>query len=370
MQTLNIGQCYDTSAATGDTYIRLVSSSGVVVASNDDSCNLFSQLIYTRTLQGCDTYSLREGCYQAQSCSGLMQYGIGNDGSVSTAAPGSVPTAAPGSVPTAAPGSVPTAAPSSVPTAAPTFSIGSTIVEFDAGIVLNNVNAGSFMADANAQLSFRNATAQAMAGVTIADVTVLSADDDSSGRRLAAAPSAGAAGARGLQITTQRTRVTSHVSASTAQLASTCSNCQSGDNAFAYMTSSLDNSISTGGYTNTLQQASAASGATATLAATVTETANITNFQTYTVTAVPAARPLDNAGAIAGSVSSIIVLLIMCAVGYHLHQCTQGKVKFCDFGPFAVRRSDGRNATCISKQIATSGVVVESGAVKDGMDDL
>lgn len=60
-----------TGSCKGDTYIRLVKENGVEVASNDDSCGACSSLkYYIPFYEPCQTYSLREGCYDSSSCSG------------------------------------------------------------------------------------------------------------------------------------------------------------------------------------------------------------------------------------------------------------------------------------------------------------
>lgn len=59
----------------GDQFIRLFDSHMVEVASNDDhdSNNLCSSLTYTvPTGSGCQRYTLKEGCWSSDSCSGLF----------------------------------------------------------------------------------------------------------------------------------------------------------------------------------------------------------------------------------------------------------------------------------------------------------
>jgi len=56
----------------GDEYFRLFNSAGEQVAYNDDYCGLCSQITYVTT-EGCQTYSLHEGCYEEGSCSGQTE---------------------------------------------------------------------------------------------------------------------------------------------------------------------------------------------------------------------------------------------------------------------------------------------------------
>jgi hypothetical protein len=99
---------------SGDTYLVLVDGLGVVVSENDDGCDLCSYLTYSISGESdaCDTFTLREGCYSSNSCSGQVHV------TVTILQPTSVPTARP-TQPTSVPTARPTM-PTSVPTARPT----------------------------------------------------------------------------------------------------------------------------------------------------------------------------------------------------------------------------------------------------------
>ena len=56
-----------------DTYFVLVNSSGIQVVSNDDAigCGQGSQITYVVPIRaGCQQYTLRQGCYDANACNG------------------------------------------------------------------------------------------------------------------------------------------------------------------------------------------------------------------------------------------------------------------------------------------------------------
>jgi hypothetical protein len=60
-------------ACDGDTVIRLYDNLGAQVASNDDSCDICSQILdYQVTTSGCQEYSLHEGCYGYNACQGTV----------------------------------------------------------------------------------------------------------------------------------------------------------------------------------------------------------------------------------------------------------------------------------------------------------
>ncbi len=75
-QKMTLGTCGMTgSAFTGDTYLRVYSSAGTQVASNDDACGgRGSQLTYTATTAG--TFQIRGGCYSSGSCTGTAVWTI------------------------------------------------------------------------------------------------------------------------------------------------------------------------------------------------------------------------------------------------------------------------------------------------------
>lgn len=61
------------AGCTGDTYLRLYSSSNALLVSTDDGCGLCSLLTYTvPSTASCTTYSLHEGCYASNSCGGTV----------------------------------------------------------------------------------------------------------------------------------------------------------------------------------------------------------------------------------------------------------------------------------------------------------
>ena len=64
---LNFTSC--NNMTSGDTYMRLFSSTGKQLAENDDYCGLYSTIIYELPLTGsCQTYTLHMGCYSDVSC--------------------------------------------------------------------------------------------------------------------------------------------------------------------------------------------------------------------------------------------------------------------------------------------------------------
>ena len=71
---LTMGVCDGEGEFTGDTYIRLYDeTTGMNLASNDDSCGLGSSLSYYFTERSeCGTYRLSQGCYGSSSCTGIV----------------------------------------------------------------------------------------------------------------------------------------------------------------------------------------------------------------------------------------------------------------------------------------------------------
>lgn len=59
--------------STNDQYIRLLSSTGSVVAFNDDSCQRCSLLTYTVPTGTTQTFTLRQGCFSTTTCSGIFK---------------------------------------------------------------------------------------------------------------------------------------------------------------------------------------------------------------------------------------------------------------------------------------------------------
>ena len=74
-----------------DTYIRLYDAQGRQVASNDDYCEFCSQMTVAFT-EGCQSYSLHQGCYSSDSCGGRLAV---------ASAPTSIPSVPPTSGPQA-----------------------------------------------------------------------------------------------------------------------------------------------------------------------------------------------------------------------------------------------------------------------------
>ncbi|HZI14810.1 MAG TPA: serine protease [Myxococcus sp.] len=80
-QTLKLSTCpamLAGAAGTGDTYLRLFTSTGVQVGSNDDyaSCGTLSYITYTVPAGAGGTYQLRAGCYANNTCSGTVAWSI------------------------------------------------------------------------------------------------------------------------------------------------------------------------------------------------------------------------------------------------------------------------------------------------------
>lgn len=106
---------------SGDTYLKVYDSQGSLVAFNDDYCSLCSTVTFTASAK-CQTYTIWEGCYASQSCSGKVGIVIG--ASLPTLFPTTIPSTVPTRVPTLSkvPSVLPSSAPSlsSSPTASPT----------------------------------------------------------------------------------------------------------------------------------------------------------------------------------------------------------------------------------------------------------
>ncbi|HEX5744632.1 MAG TPA: serine protease [Archangium sp.] len=72
-QILTFGTCTLAGASgSGDTYLRLYTSTGALVAANDNACGSLSHLSYTVPADG--TYQLRAGCAGNRGCSGTVVY--------------------------------------------------------------------------------------------------------------------------------------------------------------------------------------------------------------------------------------------------------------------------------------------------------
>eukprot|EP00597_Dinobryon_sp_UTEXLB2267_P015099 CAMPEP_0170119432 /NCGR_PEP_ID=MMETSP0020_2-20130122/14390_1 /TAXON_ID=98059 /ORGANISM="Dinobryon sp., Strain UTEXLB2267" /LENGTH=871 /DNA_ID=CAMNT_0010348797 /DNA_START=71 /DNA_END=2686 /DNA_ORIENTATION=- len=131
--SLRIADCDASRCASGvnnDQYIRLYDGSGAAVASNDDSCNRCSIITYT-TSGVCQKYTLFEGCYSSNSCSGVFTISDSSISSSPTTAaissPSVVPTAplltrVPTAVPTARLTALPTVTSNAIPTRLSTLS--------------------------------------------------------------------------------------------------------------------------------------------------------------------------------------------------------------------------------------------------------
>lgn len=73
-QSIRISNCGSTNAQCfGDTFIRLFDSNNVMVAADNDYCGLCSQITYNVPISSsCQTFTLSEGCYSTESCSGML----------------------------------------------------------------------------------------------------------------------------------------------------------------------------------------------------------------------------------------------------------------------------------------------------------
>ena len=72
--TVTMSVCANGGSFTGDTYFTFVDSVGTVLVTNDDSCGLGSQILYTVPAgTACATFTLREGCYSGSACTGTRE---------------------------------------------------------------------------------------------------------------------------------------------------------------------------------------------------------------------------------------------------------------------------------------------------------
>lgn len=115
-ETLTFSLC--DGVCSGDTYLRLYLGDQEI-ADNDDKCNVCSSLAFsTPSTEGCNTYTLRQGCYGSGQCSGTVKINrAGNFPPV--AEPTNAPAASPVVSPVASPVNLPTTAPVAVPTNPP-----------------------------------------------------------------------------------------------------------------------------------------------------------------------------------------------------------------------------------------------------------
>jgi hypothetical protein len=109
--------CSSTASVRGDTFLRLVDSKGVQLASNDDSCGLASKIVYSPPICGISV-TLRMGCYSSLECSGTVAI---NFIPASSRAPTLLPSRSPTKSPTLFPSKSPTYSPSLLQTRSPTF---------------------------------------------------------------------------------------------------------------------------------------------------------------------------------------------------------------------------------------------------------
>ena len=77
--TIHIADCDSVRClgSSNDQYIRLYVN-GVQVASNDDSCNYCSVIDYRSVSDTCQTYTLQQGCYKNNQCSGNFTISLSN----------------------------------------------------------------------------------------------------------------------------------------------------------------------------------------------------------------------------------------------------------------------------------------------------
>ena len=74
-QTLQFGTCTLAGATgSGDTYLRLYTSTGTQVGASDNACGSLSYLRYTVPAGAGGTYQLRAGCAANRSCGGTVVY--------------------------------------------------------------------------------------------------------------------------------------------------------------------------------------------------------------------------------------------------------------------------------------------------------
>eukprot|EP01035_Chromulina_nebulosa_P001810 gene1810-2441_t len=89
------GRC---PSGSNDQYIRLFIN-GVEVASNDDSCNYCSTILYTTVSNACQIYTFKMGCFQQNSCTGIFKITI-TPSTVLSTTPTAMPSVSPTAVPT------------------------------------------------------------------------------------------------------------------------------------------------------------------------------------------------------------------------------------------------------------------------------
>jgi len=110
---------------------------------------------------------------------------------------------------------------------------------------------------------------------------------------------------RALQSGSSTATVTVHVVASTTALGSRCSNCAgNGPASYTYLTSALNNSLSSGQYLSALKTGSTNYGAKATASVTATNIVAYSNYQTFTTTNAPTAVPTKGPSSSGGKTSS------------------------------------------------------------------
>ena len=64
---------FDLCGCSGDTYLRLYNTAGSQAAYDDDSgCGLCSAFSYYTGAEACQTYVLKQGCYDSGSCGGTV----------------------------------------------------------------------------------------------------------------------------------------------------------------------------------------------------------------------------------------------------------------------------------------------------------
>ena len=73
-QNATVGSCGDGGYCSGDQYLRLNSASGAEINRNDDKCYGCSQIEYSlpSSSSGCSCYTIIQGCYSMDQCSGVV----------------------------------------------------------------------------------------------------------------------------------------------------------------------------------------------------------------------------------------------------------------------------------------------------------
>lgn len=107
---------FDGCSCSFDTYFRLYDSNSMMLTYSDDSCGVCSKVQYTLYSSGCQTLTLRMGCYSAGSCSATVAvYKIFTaDSPTPFPTISSPPTRLPTISPSSFPGSPPTPAPTAI----------------------------------------------------------------------------------------------------------------------------------------------------------------------------------------------------------------------------------------------------------------